>query len=358
MNDIEIILAGNRAGADPRWPALSQLGISSIRLSSGTTGQAKGIMISEDAIWWRAECTRAMHDVRSDDCIVYLVSMDLASPHLIAYFAGGAMVIVEEAHNFEAIRRLSSTCAITHVHATPLFYQMMINQAELAPEHLSRMKYFISTGAPLPGAVAEGFRDKFGYEVTQYYGLGECGPVFVNVSKNPGKRGAAGVLLPDWDISFSGGDGSHHEDAGELLVRGPGLFDGYYEPWRLARDLLMDGWFRTGDLVRRDDDGYYWIVGRTKDLINVGGTKVFPWEIEEILMTHPSVEEALVYGEADARFGEVPHAKVTPRAGAAISERELLRYVNGRLAILKSLRKVEFVSALPRTKTGKLKRWN
>ena len=357
MTDIELVKLRDRQSVEPRQAALAQLGISSIRLSSGTTGQAKGIMISEDAIWWRAECNRAMHDVRSDDCLIYLVSMDLASPHLIAYFASSATVIVEEAHNFDAIRRLSTQYAITHVHATPVFYQMMLNQAEFAPAHLCKMKYFISTGAPLPSAVAEGFRDKFGFEISQYYGLGECGPVFVNVSNHASKRGAAGVLLPEWEINFAEGN-SDSPDLGELLVRGPGLFDGYYEPWRLADDLLVDGWFRTGDLVRRDNDGYYWIVGRTKDLINVGGTKVFPWEIEDLLMSHPGIEEALVYGEVDARFGEVPHAKVKPRAGAAISERELLRYVNARLAILKNLRKVEFVSALPRTKTGKVKRWD
>jgi acyl-coenzyme A synthetase/AMP-(fatty) acid ligase len=90
---------------------------------------------------------------------------------------------------------------------------------------------------------------------------------------------------------------------------------------------------------------------------NVGGTKVFPWEIENILMSHPDIEEALVYGQRDARFGEVPHAKVKARNAASVSKREWLRYVNERLAILKNLRKVEFVSELPRTNTGKVKRW-
>ena len=357
MSDIEIIRCNNRSDADPRQAELARLGISSIRLSSGTTGQAKGIMISEDAVWWRAECTNAMHQVNSDDCILYLVAMDLASPHLIAYFSQGAKVVVEEAHNFEAIRRLSRSYAISHIHATPLFYQMMINQADLARTHLSKMKFFISTGGPLPTAVAEVFREKFGCEISQYYGLGECGPVFINVSNDLSKRGAAGLLLPGWEISFSGGNDRRTAQLGELLVRGPGLFDGYYEPWRLREDVLVDGWFRTGDLVRQDQDGYYWIIGRSKDLINVAGTKVFPWEIEDLLLSHPAIEEAIVYGRNDARFGEVPHAKVKRRAAASTSERDLLRFVNERLSILKALRKVEFVSELPRTNTGKIKRW-
>ncbi len=161
------------------------------------------------------------------------------------------------------------------------------------------------------------------------------------------------MLLPSWEISFTGRNGSGSSDIGELLVRGPGLFHGYYDPWRLAQDVLVEGWFCTGDLVRCDQDAYYWIGGRS-NLINVGGTKVFPWEIENILMSHSDIEEALVYGQRDARFGEMPHAKVKPRNAAAVSEHELLRYVNERVSILKNLRKVEFVSALPTTTTGKL----
>jgi fatty-acyl-CoA synthase len=341
---------------DPKRAELARLGITSIRLSSGTTGQAKGIMISENAVWWRAECNSVMHRVTSEDCILYLVAMDLASPHLIAYFSKGAKVVVEESHNFDAIRRLSSSHRITHIHATPLFYQMMTNQPGLSRTDFSTVKLFISTGAPLPTALADVFYEKFGCEISQYYGLGECGPVFINVSNALSKRGAAGVPLPDWEISFAGGNPADPEDLGELLLRGPGLFDGYYAPWQLREEVLIDGWFRTGDLVRRDDDGYYWIVGRSKHSINIGGAKVFPWEIEDVLLSHPDVEEALVYSQSDARFGEVPHAKVKRRADSSTSERDLLRFANDRLAILKALRKVEFVSELPRTHTGKIKR--
>jgi len=235
---------------------------------------------------------------------------------------------------------------------------MMINQSAVLASDFSGIKFFISTGAPLPSAIAAAFGEKFGREISQYYGLGECGPVFVNVSNDRGKRGAAGTLLPDWEISLAGGNGSDANDRGELLVRGPGLFDGYYKPWGVGETVLVDGWFRTGDLVRRDDDGYFWIVGRSKDLINVGGTKVFPAEIEDLLMRHPDVEGALVYGRSDARFGEVPHAKVKRHAAATITERDLVRFVNEQLPILKKLRHVEFVTDLPRTGTGKIKRWD
>jgi acyl-CoA synthetase (AMP-forming)/AMP-acid ligase II len=356
LSAAEIVKFPDCSDDEARQNELARRRIASIRLSSGTTGEAKGIMISEEAIWWRAECTNAMHDVTAEDCILYIVAMDLASPHLIAYFSKGAKAVVEEAHNFAAIHRLCGRHKITHVHATPLFYQMMINQSDVSASDFSAIKFFISTGAPLPTATAASFGEKFGREISQYYGLGECGPVFVNVSNDRSKRGAAGVLLPDWEINFPGGKGSDAKDRGELFVRGPGLFDGYYEPWMVGEAVLFEGWFRTGDLARRDEDGYFWIVGRSKDLINVGGTKVFPAEIEDLLMSHPDVEGALVYGRSDARFGEVPHAKVKRRAGASITKRDLVRFVNGQLPILKKLRHVEFVTDLPRTGTGKIKR--
>ena len=176
---------------EDRQAELARLKIVSIRLSSGTTGRSKGIMISEDAIWWRAECNSVMHEVTSGDCIIYLVAMDLASPHLIAYFVSGATVLVEEAHNFDAIRRICANHRVTHVHTTPLFYQMITTQPGLSCSDFPWIKFFISTGAPLPAAVADGFHEKFGREITQYYGLGECGPVFVNVSNASSKRGDA-----------------------------------------------------------------------------------------------------------------------------------------------------------------------
>lgn len=138
--------------------------------------------------------------------------------------------------------RLCANHRITHIHATPLFYQMMTTQPELSRSDLSSIKYFISTGASLPTAVADVFQEKFGREISQYYGLGECGPVFVNVSNDSSKRGAAGVLLPEWEISFTGGFGSGPSDLGELLVRGPGLFDGTTSPGGLQkRYLSTDG---------------------------------------------------------------------------------------------------------------------
>jgi long-chain acyl-CoA synthetase len=139
-------------------------------------------------------------------------------------------------------------------------------------------------------------------------------------------------------------------------VRGPGLFDAYYKPWRLKDEVLENGWFRTGDLARRDADGYYWIVGRTTDIINVAGVKIHPQRLEEILLRHPAVEEAVVYGAPDARFGESPRAKVKVRSDMKATEKEILDFANDRRSVFFMLRGVEFVSEIPKTATGKPRR--
>jgi len=341
---------------DSRRTELSKRGVSTIRWSSGTTGRAKGIMLSDDAVWARVKAHCEMHDLRQKDCILFLVSFDAALPALVAYLCVGASVVLEEAQNIEWITATSGNHGVTLVHATPFFYQMLLTHADAGKQTFPAIRYYISTGAPLASALSESFRNRFGREISQYYGIGECGPVFFNVSNDLPKRGSAGVLVSGCQAKLSGAGEPVDSDFGELWVRGPGLFEGYYEPWRPSEEILLEGWFCTGDLARLDSDGYYWMVGRTKDIINVAGTKIFPLEIEDILLSHPDVEEALVYAQSDARFGEVPHAKVKRRAGSSISERDLLRFVNDRLAILKALRKVEFVGELPRTSSGKIKR--
>jgi acyl-coenzyme A synthetase/AMP-(fatty) acid ligase len=122
------------------------------------------------------------------------------------------------------------------------------------------------------------------------------------------------------------------------------------------KTLLKHGWFHTGDLARRDRDGYYWLVGRTKTVINVGAVKVFPDEIEGLLLTHPAIEEAVVFGAPDRRFGEAPHAKVKLASGSHCTQRELLRYANKNLSLFKALRRIEFVDMIPKTISGKTKR--
>jgi acyl-CoA synthetase (AMP-forming)/AMP-acid ligase II len=181
--------------------------------------------------------------------------------------------------------------------------------------------------------------------------------VSANRSGNRAKRGSIGTPVGA-EIKLMGEPVAlmNCEADGELLVRGPAMFEGYCNPWRPREEFSVDGWFRTGDLAKRDRDGFYWIIGRLKEMINVGGLKVVPAEVEDVLTAHPDVEEAVVFGVADARFGEVPHAKVKLVAGSRVNQADILRYARQNVAFYKLPRSIEIVAHLSQTASGKIKR--
>jgi long-chain acyl-CoA synthetase len=353
---VSIRRRGSSVIVDAEGKTCLKTGVGMIRFSSGTTGKAKGVILSTNAILARAKTFSLAYSLNRNSCVLHLLSPELATPTLLGCMLQGSRVVVEDIHKFESIARLIRIHGVTHIHASPLFYGMMVGSDAIHADDLRSVRYVISTGAPLANPVAKAFAEKFGCEIFQYYALAECGTVFANTSQDIEKRGSSGVLLPSCEVQLVNSSSAGTGEIGELLVRGSGLFEGYCRPWRLRDEILEDGWFRTGDVARRDVDGYYWIVGRTKDLINVGGVKVFPDEIEEVLLSHPTVDEAVVFGAPDPRFGEVPRAKVALVPGSTCEEKELLDFSNQRLSVFRRLRSIEIVPELPKTPTGKLKR--
>ena len=355
---LRVELASTRATLQGERDQLLKINAACLGFTSGTTSTAKGIILSHTTFVERAEIHWQPPPLTKGSRVLWLRSMDRILPHQVSRcLLEGAEIIIANAMALEPLQRLIAAHAIDQIYAGPLFFRMLI-QRGLTKEDLHSVRYCISGGSSLPNSVAEDFRARFGLEIGQRYGLNECGPVLVNFSEDPSKRGSVGKPVPGREVKLAPleSDSSEGETIGEILVRGSGLFDGYYRPWRLRDEVLEDGWFRTGDIARRDADGYYWIVGRVKDVINVGGVKVFPREIEELLLTHPAVEEAIVYGVPEARFGEVPHARVKLCSGAVCTERELLLYVNEKLSVFKALHAIEFVDEIPKTVTGKTRR--
>lgn len=354
----EIRLAAERATPESEREQLRNIDAATIGFSSGTTSRAKGIIRSHATFLERVDMQRTKDVITKSSSILWLRPLNRTLPHrLPACMVEGAKVVLANSLATDSLAQLVREQGVNQIYAGALFFRQLLEQG-LTREDLRGVSHFISGGTSLPRSVAEVFHQRFGCEIGQSYGLAECTPVLVNMGEDPGKRGSVGKPLPGREIKLArlGSDLPEESDAGEILVRGPGMFDAYYKPWRLREEVLENGWFRTGDLAREDADGYYWIVGRVKDVINVGGTKVFPSEIEEALLTHPAVEEAVVYGVAEGRFGEVPHAKVKLRGGARCTERELMRHVNDRVSVFKSLRGVEFVEEIPKTVTGKSRR--
>jgi acyl-CoA synthetase (AMP-forming)/AMP-acid ligase II len=357
LSDRETLVLHRARDCAPRAnrERLLKIQAAAIRFSSGTTGKAKGIIVSHSSLLERAKTYSEAASLRKSDGVLWLRPM--ARSEIFAFVLQGTRIVIGDAMQTQSLANLIQQHGVTHIYGSPMFYQTILGEKKIVAEDLRGVRYFLSGGSALGKPIADRFGAEYGHEIAEHYGLAECGTVFINTGHDPGKRGSIGVpVRAEAKLLFDDGGELNGEATGELLVRGPGLFDGYYKPWRLRDEVLEDGWFRTGDLARRDADGYYWIVGRNKEVINVGGVKVFPYEIEEVLSSHPAVEEALVYGAPEPRFGEVPHAKVKLVSGMSCTGKELLQQVNQRLSIFKALRGLTLVDEIPKTVTGKSRR--
>ena len=202
--------------------------------------------------------------------------------------------------------------------------------------------------------MAEDFQAKFGFELTEAYGIIEVGLPFIRLAGGKDKRGSVGKPLPDFEIAIQNKDA---DGVGEISIRGKGMLDAYYSPWQGRDDILSDGWFKTGDLGKIDRDGFLFIVGRAKDVINFVGMKVFAQEVETVLNRHPHVKESLVYGASHAQYGQLPMAKVVLREGnGVVDANDLRRFCYQHLARYKVPKDFEFVESIPKTASGKIKR--
>ncbi|MFQ5960547.1 MAG: AMP-binding protein, partial [Candidatus Methylomirabilales bacterium] len=224
---------------------------------------------------------------------------------------------------------------------------------------LSAARFAVSGGAPLPIEVLHQFETRYGIPIYEGYGLTEAAPV---LTENPPlghrKVGSVGPPLPGVELRVVDGAGKDVPmgEVGEIVARGANIMQGYLNRPEDTAEILKDGWLSSGDMGRRDADGYFYIVDRKKDLIIVGGLNVYPREVEDILTAHPAVAEVAVIGVPDSTRGEVPKAYIVLKPGAAASRQELLRFVRERMASFKVPRDMEFCEGLPRTISGKVLR--
>jgi long-chain acyl-CoA synthetase len=207
--------------------------------------------------------------------------------------------------------------------------------------------------------VLTGLRDRFDIAIWEGYGLTECSPAVTSNAVGPEpKPGSIGLPLPGVELRLVDEHGVDAEDGdpGEILVRGPNVFGGYWGRADATKDVFEEDWLRTGDVAYRDDDGYLFLVDRKKDLIIVSGFNVYPREVEDAIAHHPKVAEAAVVGIPDDRTGEAVQAWVVPRRGEAISPQEVLDFLHGYLARFKRPRDIRIVDELPHHVTGKVLR--
>ncbi|MHC4946354.1 MAG: class I adenylate-forming enzyme family protein, partial [Planctomycetota bacterium] len=271
-----------------------------IRFSSGTTGASKGVVLSHETIVERTDAADKALKMTKEDTVIWVLSM---SYHFVVsillFLRRGATIVLCCREPLSSLVDGLSGHRGTFIYASPFHYQMMANSTMFSAGMLAKVRLAVSTATRLPEAEARGFREKFGLELAEAYGIIEVGLPFVNCSRDPAKRGSVGSILPDYEARIANPD---TEGVGEVQLRGSGMFDAYLSPWQSREEALSDGWFKTGDLGRIDSDGFLFLCGREKNIINFAGMKVFPDEVESVVNQHPAVRESLVYGEAHARY--------------------------------------------------------
>jgi long-chain acyl-CoA synthetase len=238
--------------------------------------------------------------------------------------------------------------------AIPPIYRSLVAAPIQGPLPL---RICLSGAAPLPKQVLVDFEAKFQIPLIEGYGLSEASPV---VTKNPldrtRKPGSIGLPIPHVEVSIQDEAGRElgPNQVGELCVRGGNVMMGYWNQPEETAKALRHGWLLTGDIGYRDDEGFYFITDRKKDMLLVNGINVYPREIEEVLYQYPGIKEVAVIGKPDSRKGELPVAFVTPSDGVVLEEKALQQFARKRLANYKVPRKVVLLAALPRNATGKI----
>ncbi|MEK7746240.1 MAG: AMP-binding protein, partial [Elusimicrobiota bacterium] len=242
----------------------------------------------------------------------------------------------------------------------PSVYAVLLSLPDAERYDLGSLRFCICGAAPMPVEVFERFEAKFKAHILEGYGLSEatCASSVNPPPPGPRKIGSIGLPLPGQELRIvdASDAGLAEGQVGEIVVRGPTVMRGYWNNPQATAETLRGGWLHTGDLGRRDADGYYFIAGRKKEMIIRAGENIYPKEIEEALYRHPAVAEAAVVGLPHKRWGEEPAAFLVLKEGASASEKDILAHLKDRIAAYKLPRVVEFVPSLPKTATGKIQK--
>ncbi|GAB3206126.1 long-chain-fatty-acid--CoA ligase [Nocardia tengchongensis] len=337
-----------------------------ILYTSGTTGRPKGAELTHANMVMNALTADRLFDNRPDRHDTHLVALPLfhsfgQTIHMNAGLSVGSTLVLMPRFDAVAALRALADERVTFFAGVPTMYWGLLRALDDTVDVgriAATLRKAVSGGAALPVETMTRFAQRFGVPILEGYGLSETSPLALFADPERDSRpGSIGIPVwgievrlidPEWKTVAGTGE------IGEIAVRGHNVMKGYHRRPDATAEVMREGWFRTGDLARRDADGYYYIVDRAKDMIVRGGFNVYPREIEEVLHTHPAVALAAVIGVPDEHYGEEIKACVVPEPGAEVTAHELIDWCREQLAAYKYPRVVEFTGTLPMTASGKI----
>lgn len=327
--------------------------------TSGTTGNPKGVILTHGNFCFGGPNIAQDYGLRENDVTIAILPLVhvfcVASPFFGSLSSGGSVVVLERFKTelvFEAIEKYK----VTWFPGVPTMFTYLLNGLKENRYDLSSLRMGLSGGASLPVEVLKEWENKFKADIIEVYGLTEStGLVTANPVYGIRKPGSIGITVSGVSAKVVDKQGMElpPKEVGELIFKGPNATKGYFNLPEETREKIKDGWVHTGDHAWRDEEGYFYIVGREKELIISGGYNIYPREIEEVLHGYQGVNEVAVIGVSDPVKGEVPKAFLTLKDGFKITEEELIDYCKKNLATYK-IPKITFMDELPKTTTGKI----
>lgn len=330
--------------------------------TSGTTAFPKASVYTHKMLFWNSINTQMRLDITSADR-----SVNCAPPFHTGswnvletpFLHHGAYTLMMKSFNADVVLEAIEKYQLTIFWAVPTMLKMMADSPIFEIANLSKLRYFIVGGEAMPIPLIEKWHQK-GIPIRQGYGLTEVGPNVTSLNHQDAIRKQGSIGKPNFYYEVKLVDAHHNEvppgHEGEFVIKSPTVTPGYWNNEEATRQTIVDGWFHTGDLMRCDDEGYYYVVDRLKNMYISGGENVYPAEVERVLLSHPAVEAAVIIGVPDEKWGEVGKAFVIKKTTSHINESELIGYCLERIAKYKTPKYVQFVSELPKNDSGKIDR--
>ncbi|ARD47055.1 class I adenylate-forming enzyme family protein [Sporosarcina sp. P33] len=344
---------------DPKVEVASE-DLFAILFSSGTTSSPKGSKISHGTQVYRQLRTYIERSVSNNDVVLITVPMYYSIGFSFCLWPGmmGSKIVITKEFNTIKALELIEEHGVSQAFFVPTQYNTLLQEPSFDKFDLSSLRQLSSSGAPLSKELKNEIIARFNCKLFEFFGSTETASYIIMHPENVvNKTGSIGQQVNYMEVRLLNEQGKEVDigEDGEFVVRGPLLFDGYYnQPEETAKSYLPGGWFCTGDMGKMDEEGYYYLLDRKKDMIISGGINIYSKDIEQVIQSHHSVFETAVVGIPDQKWGEAVKAFIVLHQEQSVSKDELMQYFNNKLARFQKIKEIEIITSLPRTASGKV----